>query len=301
MKHTALLVLLCGCRSLWPGNEDNYGKFLKDHPVEGLTVTFFEIQNGDAFLVEFPHGGAMLVDAGDGRMVESVLSYLRVRGIERIDVALVTHPHLDHYGGLETVLGQHEVGQFISNGRADTMEAWKRMETVLDRRGVARRVVRRGDVIDGFKDVSIEVIYPDEEAIEAASKGDENHGSIVLRMRYGETTFLLMGDAEGDEEERLMAMEGTVKADVLKLGHHASIGSGGREWIAAVAPRYAVCMGAGLANIPPFYPRPYPQLKARLKAAGASTYITESDGAVQVTSDGKRVRVSCFRDNFRTP
>lgn len=292
-------LLLSACQSIWVGTEENYADFLAANPPEGLTVTFFEVQNGDGFLVEFPEGGTMLVDAGDGRFAENILNYLGARGIGRVDVALVTHPHLDHYGGMIHVLERHGIGTFVSNGRADSLGHWDKLTAALDRAGVERRVVRRGDTIDGFAGVTIDVLYPDEEAIALAGEGDENHGSIVLRMTHGETVFLLTGDAESHEEGRLIALDGEgLRSDVLKLGHHASLGSGTEEWVAAVRPQYAVCQGAGLANIPPFYPRPHPQLRARLGEIKARTYVTDEEGAVQLRSDGRRIHARSFRDAF---
>ncbi len=288
------------CQSTTVGTTQNYRDFLASHPPEDLTVTFFEVQNGDAFLFEFPDGGTMLVDAGDGRYVANIINYLEVRKIGTIDVALVTHPHWDHYGGMEAVLEDHPFGVFISNGRGNSMKSWAKLDAALTGRSIPRRVVRRGDTIDGFKDVTIDVLYPDAEAIAAAEEGDENHGSIVLRLTYGETVFLLVGDAEADEEARLIALEGeALRADVLKLGHHGSFGSGSKEWVAATQPKVAVCQGAGLANIPPFYPRPHPRLLSRLKKTKTRTYTPARDGAVQMVSNGKRIRVATFRDVLR--
>lgn len=296
------LLLLAACESIWSGTEQNYRDFLGANPPGDLTVTFFEVTHGDSFLIEFPRGGTLLVDAGDGRSVDPILNYLSARGIEGIEVALLTHPHLDHYAGMVQVLERHPFGQFISNGQADTLAPWKRLESALERGGVPRRTVKRGDTIDAFDDVRIDVLYPDADALARAAGGDANRGSIVLRLTYGETVLLLAGDAAGEEERRLIALEGeALKSDVLKVGHHGAPGSTSDAWVASVQPAIAVSQGSGQSSLPPYARRQELNLQGRLKKAGSRLYDTGRDGAVQIVSDGKTVRATSFRETFTSP
>lgn len=113
------LLVVWGCAARHPADLDSFRRLLEaggEPPAETLIVTFFEVGVGDAILVEFPGGQTLLVDAGVGWYVDSILTYLEARGIERLDGLLLTHPHYDHYGGMPRVAETVPVEVFYSNG-----------------------------------------------------------------------------------------------------------------------------------------------------------------------------------------
>jgi beta-lactamase superfamily II metal-dependent hydrolase len=283
---------LLGCAARHPGGVDDFRRLLAagEPAPRDLVLTFFEVGIGDAILVEFPSGRTLLVDAGIGWRADHILNYLAARGIEGLDGLLLTHPHLDHYGGMERIVQAVPVGTFYHNGARSGSHRLERLDEALALHGVARRVVRRGDRMDDLagEGATIEVLYPDAEAM--AGGGGHNRGSIVLRIVHGSRRFLLTGDAERNEEKRLLALEGEALAhDVLKLGHHASPFSGTSAFLEAVRPRLAIAQGTEVINFPPFYPRPTPRIRRVLDREGARLLTVAREGAIQVLSDGKTI------------
>jgi beta-lactamase superfamily II metal-dependent hydrolase len=262
-----------------------------------LVVTFFQTVLGDSYLLEFPCGSALLVDAGDGLRVQEILDYLQVRGIERLDGLLLTHPHFDHYGGMTRIVESVPVGTFFFNGVRRDCRSYRLLEEALDARGIPRRVLRRGDSLGELTgpDLTFEVLYPDEAALSGG--GDTNRTTIILRLTHGSLRFLLAGDAEYPEEARLLDFErGNLAHQVLKLGHHGSPSSGSRAFLKAVKPWIAVVQGTELLDIDLFYPRPKYGIVRYLKREGVILLDTKKVGTVQLVSDGTRIAVRTLQD-----
>jgi competence protein ComEC len=294
----AAIAVLDGCSGVHRTGEGEFATLLaRADPQPGeLVATFFQTGLGDAVLLELPTGKTLLVDAGVGCRISAIKSYLRARGVARLDGLLLTHPHLDHYGGMRQLVEGFEVGTFYSSGERSDSFPFEALEAALDARDVPRVVVRRGDRLADLEGegVTVEVLYPDDEAIRTVNERNQaNHGSVVLRVTHGTQRFLLTGDCEWLEEERLLALEGTrLRAEVLKLGHHASLLSGKPEFLRTVSPRLAIAQGTDGGNVPPIYPRPSPRITWTLRDMGVPFLTTDRQGAVQVVSDGSSVRWS---------
>lgn len=293
-------VLLVGCAGRHPASVSDFRDFLSVRgPVteQALVATFFEVGLGDAILLEFPSGSSLLIDAGVGWYVEFILNYLEARGIKKLDGLLLTHPHQDHYGGMKEVVERIPVQMFFHNGFVSPTSVYEDFLESLASRGIPATVVRRGDELAGIAgpETFIEVLFP-EAAIETAPS-DPNDASLVLRVRHGDVSFLLVGDAENDEEARLLQLEGKkLKADVLKLGHHGSMLSGSKAFLDAVDPKVAVVQGTQLASVHPFYPRPSYHIRSSMKSRGVPLLNTKKDGTVQIISDGTTIRWQTMRD-----
>jgi competence protein ComEC len=311
-----LLVLLAGCGLSTRTAPDDLLRIASGDadriPGGNLSITFFETGIGDAFLLELPSGKTLLVDAGIGWHAGQILDYLRARGIARLDGLLLTHAHIDHYGGMERIVRELPVGVFYSSGVPGS-GGYHRLWKALEERGVAVRVLRRGDCLEelcrpavpggglvtaaGSPALSLETLYPDSRAVEAG--GGLNRTSLALRLTHGSLRFLLLGDCEWPEESRLLALEGVdLKADVLKLGHHGSPRSGGADFLAAVAPQVAIAQGTSLINVPLFYPRPNYRIRKVLSEAGTRVFTDGRDGVIQVVSDGRAISVRTARSGL---
>lgn len=299
-----LLFLCIGCCSRNPASLQDFKDFLAVNGAPAsheLGLTFFEVGLGDAILLEFPNRKTLLVDAGVGWHVDHIVNYLNARGIKHVDAMLLTHPHYDHYGGMDEFLKQVEVKQFLYNGVHNPAGKYQAVLGMLDERKLPRRVLRRGDNLPGLsgQDVDIEVLYPDDEAL--AMRSDQNGRTIVLRVTHGDVVMLLMGDAEKLEEKRLLAMEkDRLNADLIKLGHHASMFSGTRAFLEAVKPRVAIAQGTQLADIHPVYPRPSYYIRLKLKRMQVPLLTTKHEGAIQATSNGTSLRWRTMADSMPT-
>lgn len=263
-------------------------------PPRRLRVTFLDVGQGDAAVIETPGGGAIVVDGGGlvgsptdmGRRV--VAPFLRARRLRHVSLVVLSHPHPDHFGGLanglagarvdavwDSGLGRHE-------GVLGGYEAWlSNMETQHAAMPRLENVCGI-HVIDG---VQLEVLAP---CPRFESDRGANDNSIVLRVTYGKRRLLFVGDAEHAEEEDLLRRHArSLPADVLKVGHHGSRTSTGSEFLAAVSPRVAV-ISSGVRNR---FGHPVPRTLATLAAANVDVYRTDRRGAVTVETDGEELTV----------
>ena len=253
-----------------------------------LRFTFLDVGHGDSILVEFPGREKMMIDGG-GLPVgtfdvgENVVSpFLWDKGIRRIGTIVLSHPHPDHRNGLAAVARNFRVREFweAAPGASDAGAAMLRRAL-----GSARhRLLKPGDerTIGG---VRVEVLAPAED--DPIRAGTENERSLVLRLTYGRTVFLLTGDIDADAERRLVGSGRDLRATVLKSPHHGSRSSSSKEFLDAVSPEIVV-ISVGRDNR---YGLPDADVVARYDRRGARVLRTDRDGAVEIRSDGVRTTI----------
>jgi competence protein ComEC len=257
----------------------------------GLRVTFLDVGQGDAIVIESPTGRVLVVDAGALSLDDPernaghrvVLPFLRGRGIHRVDVLLLTHPDADHIGGAATLLERLSVGLLMDNGQEYTIPLMQPILKAARKRGVLHHAARRGQKLELGGGVTAEILAPN--APNAPEKA--NDASIVVRLLYGKTTFLLTGDAEATAEQALLVSGSPLRCDVLKAGHHGSRTSTTPEFLAATRPRIAI-ISAGRRNI---YGHPSRVVLDRLRANQVQIFRTDQQGAITCFSDGAEIRV----------
>ncbi|MEI6632944.1 MAG: DNA internalization-related competence protein ComEC/Rec2 [Chlamydiota bacterium] len=268
------------------------GAFIRDPPV--LRITFLDVGQGDSACVEFPGGEILLVDAGPhagvaaGRRI--VTPFLKSLGCSRVETALLTHAHDDHYGGFDAVLGEFPVDRAVI-GTGITAPVLPRGPPALGRgsRGKIFKV-SGGDLLAEGDGVRITVLNPGGGTCSRTQTG-QNNGSVALMMTFGRTRVLLCGDMEREAEETLCRRGVSLKADVLKVGHHGGASSCTKEFLRRVSPRWAI-VSAGAQNR---FGHPSPETLARLREEGAAVLRTDLHGAVTFTSDGVGWKVTTFR------
>ena len=248
-----------------------------------LVVHFIDVGQGDSILIQTPAGKTMLVDAGPNDAGAAVVSSLKGLGIRSLDVVVATHPHSDHIGGMPAVLNNIPIKQFIDSGYPSTTPDYEEMLNIIDRKNIPFKTVSAGEIISLDPSLTINVLNPQKTFFDNA-----NDNSVVLRVGYGKTAFLLVGDA-GFVAENAMIMSGEdLGADVLKVGHHGSSSSTSPQFLNAVVPRIGVIeVGAGNS-----YGHPTATTLKRLSSAGVEMYRTDLDGTVSIVSDGSTVKVT---------
>lgn len=254
------------------------GKNVED---ENLTVHFIDVGQGDSILLEYD-GKTMLVDAGERDKGTEVSEYLREQSISSIDYVVATHPHSDHIGGMDEVLNSFQVGHFIDSGFPHTSKTYENMLTTINEKNIPFEVAKKGEKIELDPAVDIEVLNPESEY------SDElNENSVVLKVNYGEVSFLLMGDAGLKTEEKLMSTGYDLDSDILKVGHHASRSGSGEAFISAVSPEISVIeVGAGND-----YGHPHAEILDRLQIT-SKVFRTDLDGSITVTTDGSAYTIT---------
>jgi competence protein ComEC len=265
-----------------------------------LRVTFLDVGQGDATVVELPDGRVLVVDAGGfpgsdfdtGRRV--VAPYLATRKIRHIDVVVMTHAHPDHFGGVASLVRRGRVGELWWTGRPGTGAQWRRLIEAIAGSGVRVRTLARGDTPPGFASDTIEVLHPPR----GWSGGGLNDSSLTLRLRAGGSAVLLTGDIEAGAEASLRRSGAArLAAPVLKAPHHGSRTSSTGPFLDAVGPRLVV-VPVGANNR---YGLPASEVEARYRARGYCVLRTDRCGAITVVANDGRLGVTAARATCRCP
>ncbi|WP_162287884.1 S-layer homology domain-containing protein [Indiicoccus explosivorum] len=242
-----------------------------------LDVTFLEVGQGDAILIEYPNGEVALVDAGRyGTVIDAAL---QAAGVTQIDTFIATHPDADHIGGAAHVIENYGVTHVVDSGQVHTTEVFADYLAAVDSSGATFETAEIGDDVSGDSSVEAEVLAVDDAA------SDFNEGSIVIMLSHGNNDFLLTGDAEATTEAELVANY-DLDAEVLKVGHHGSDSSTTQAFVNEVDPELAV-ISVGENS----YGHPTQEVVNRLLNAGAEV-ISTMDGTVVVESDGNSLYVA---------
>jgi competence protein ComEC len=283
------------------------------HPQDALLVEAIDVGQGDSLLLIAPDGKIMLVDGGgfgggplwaphsadrsagtsavqEFDIGEEVVSAaLWSRGIRRLDVVALSHAHSDHMGGLPSVLRNFRPAELWvgNNPHSESYDALLHEAADLH---VRLRSLRAGDSLRlGTANVTVLAPMPNYQPGSAPANND----SLVLRVAYGQTAVLLEGDAEAPVEEAMLGEPG-LSSTLLKVGHHGSVSSTRPEFLARVAPQWAV-ISCGLHNR---YGHPRQEVLAELQQAKVRTFSTDIQGATCFRLDGKTAsaEVSCASD-----
>jgi competence protein ComEC len=255
------------------------------HDVE---MHMIDVGQGDAIAFRTPHNHWLLFDAGrswlggdEGR--STVIPYLRRRG-GNVSVFVLSHPHSDHAGGAASVMRALHPERYWDGAYVGTSETYRESLTAARDAGVRWHRARPGDslIVDG---VAVTVLAPDSAWISQLDA--PNEASVVAFVRYGTVRFLLMGDAERGEEQWLLEHTDSLRADVLKVGHHGSSTSSTLAFLDAVSPRLAlVSVGAGNS-----YGHPSANVMLALAERRALVLRTDREGTIVVHTDGSSIEV----------
>ena len=263
----------------------------REQPHDALRVSFVDVGQGDAALIDFPDGRLALVDTGRGDRhpaVRELRGLLAARRRSRIDVLIVTHGHPDHSGGLAQLLEEVEIGELWLNGQLLVEErdgAWARLVSAALARGArARFAPELCESPHHFGQARVDVLWPCPRYDPALGLNDN---SITLRVALGRRSFLFTGDVEAEAERRLLEHGRIQPTDVLKVAHHGSRTSTTAAFVEAARPCVAV-ISSGSSNR---YGHPSKIVLERLRAAGARVLRTDIDGGAIISTDGERLEI----------
>ena len=264
-----------------------------------LEVVTLDVGQGDAAFVRFPDNRTLLVDGGVQRTYYDdkkqrwvdydvgkrvIEPYLDFRGIRRLDMVVLTHPDVDHGGGLGHILENFEVGRVLGISDAPlNSETHRRLHAIVNANDIPYAFPYAG-TIELTQTATLNLLHPMDAASTDLLDQDRNDDSLVMQLRYGEVNILFTGDIGKAAEARLIASGQDFRSEILKVPHHGSRTSSSAAFIAAVAPRYAI-FSLGQSSQ---YQFPHADVVARYRARGCVQLRTDEVGAITLRTDGKR-------------
>lgn len=255
------------------------------HAVSGkdLTVAFLDVGQGDAIFIETPNGTQVLLDGGPNKSVLWELGSMMPFWDRTLDMVIISHPDLDHVGGLPAVLNRFEVEHIMSPGVGASIGAYGSIVDEVVEKNIESIIARPGRVwLDKEHGVYMDILFPDRDVVGF----DKNLASIVAKLVYGKTSFLLTGDSPKSIEKYLVDIHGNMlDVDVLKLGHHGPKTSTSEEFLGYTSPEYAI-ISAGKDNR---YGHPHQEVTDLLEQFDVVYFNTANDGLIVFESNGKEV------------
>ncbi len=254
-----------------------------------FTVTFLDVGQGDACIIENGEQ-TILVDAGYagfgkdyGKWV--VMPYLKHKGIDKIDLMVMTHPHADHIGGLDTLLKNITINEIWDTHNDFESSVYDRILVGAEQNKSIISYPKPGEIYQ-LGEMNITVLFPD--SLIASKMKNINNASIVFRLDYQDHSFLFTGDAEIQAERILSNIDSLLNVDVVKVGHHGSSTSSIMSVVKHVSPEYAI-ISVGKNNR---YGHPSEKIVQRWVDSGAEVFQTDESGAVIINIDGEEIRIT---------
>lgn len=281
IRITAFMIALFTLTIIWSG--------ILFPAEQELKVTYIDVGQGASAMIETPCGKVVLIDAGGeaayrgepGAVGERILlPLLRAENIRKIDLAIITHPHEDHFGGFIPLIETIAVDTMLVSPVPGSSVYYTDM---LDRAAfldIDLYVANAGQVWSCGPDLMLELIYPQENIISGTS-GDLNNNSIVCRLRYGSISFLFTGDIEDLAVDDLFRHNADLRAAVLQVPHHGGYMKSMPDLIEAVAPSIAVIQ-VGTNS----FGHPHSSVLDALDGAGVTVYRNDQHGAIIIKTDG---------------
>ncbi len=251
-----------------------------------FSVHFVDVGQGDCTLIRIGDH-SILVDAGDVDCDQKVLAYMKSAGVTTLDLAIATHPHADHIGGMDSVVKEYKpeklIMPHIKKSAVPTTKVYEDLLLSIKSAGVSVTWAEPGQVFD-IGGAEVKIFGPTEEF------DDLNQCSVVCRVEYGGVSVLLSGDAEKAGESGVLdqAEQGALQSTIFKAGHHGSKTSNTAAFLKAAAPDYVV-ISCGADNS---YGHPHKEALKRFEQMKSEVYRTDQNGTVVLSLEGDKIEVT---------
>lgn len=248
-----------------------------------LEITFLDVGQGDCIFIRTPYGQHILIDGGGDSIywqqrgknvgLKTVVPYLQYRGVEHIDVVILSHPHEDHLFGLLAVLEHFHVGLVVDNGQPHTTPSYKQYLQLIEDKNIDYHTARSGDKLKLSGGITLEVLHPSQ--LLSHTNSDINNNSLVINLSYHGCNVLFTGDIEIEGLNNLLSRQIIHQVDVIKVPHHGSKTAFMPELYLSVQPRHAV-ISVGRNS----FGHPDPSLLTFLAKQQIDVSRTDESGAV---------------------
>lgn len=251
------------------------------YPADNLKVNFINVGEGDCILIEAPNKINILIDGGGTPQSDFdvgnkiVIPYLRRKGINEIDLLILTHPHLDHLEGLLPILKEFKVDMVLDSGLLCDSSEYKEFISLILEKGISYHKAKAGDNFIFSNNLEIFLLNP-------LYDSDFNNASIVVKLFYKNADFLFTGDIEEAAEKKLLVWQNILQSDILKVAHHGSSTSTNLEFLDKVNPNIAV-ITVGKNH----FGHPSQKIIERLEDKNIQIYRTDEDGTVIIRTNGQ--------------
>ncbi len=251
--------------------------------IDGIVeISYLDVGQGDAAYIRV-NDKDILIDAGPRSDVDKLLSQLKEKNIDDFEIVIATHPHEDHIGGMTKVFENYKVESFYMPKATNTTKTFENMIKAVKNEGIKSQIIKEGTYFDLGNGAKIEVYSPISESYD-----DLNNYSPIMKLTYGNNSFIFTGDAEIlEEKEVLEKYREKLKADVIKFGHHGSSTSSSDEFIKAINPTYGI-ISCGVDNS---YGHPHRETLDIIKKNNIKTYRTDKNSEITITSDGNNINI----------
>lgn len=263
-----------------------------------LRVTIVNVGQGDGAIIQFPNQSVMVVDAGENKPGLNagdryMLPLLKYYGIDRVKYLVGTHAHSDHIGGISSIVNYIKVDTLVLPNYPYESNLYSNMLITFKDKNIPILFKKRGDFLYPDSSCRIYILHPFGPYLEKHDQSghEVNNTSIVMKIQYAQTSFLLNGDLEMDAEQHLLNYESFLNADVLKVGHHGSKTSTSEDFLSLVQPEYSI-ISVGRFN--KFF-HPSRQTLDRLIVNKAHPLRTDYFGGLVFESDGRDVEFINWR------
>lgn len=246
-----------------------------------LYIHFIDVGQGDCELIQYNNMN-LLIDAGPIDAEDKVTYYLKKLGVKTIDYVVATHPHEDHIGGMNAVFNTFKVKQFITPkvNNSPTTNMYKQLLQTVKQKNLNITSPKSGSFINLGSNINCEILAPN-----GNNYDDLNNYSIVLKLIYGETKFLFVGDALTESENEMISAGYDLSCNVLKIGHHGSNSATSDEFLKNTSPSVAI-ISCGKGNE---YGHPHKSTISKLTNINCKIFRTDLNGDIVLTSNGKNI------------